>query len=200
MTRKPAILLGKGVPPSAPIRLLLSGLVVHGLLRSAAAAAGVGFGHFGVGGELHRLLGTFNGPTLLGSQCLAALGLVPGGVGLGRRLLPRRWLLLSSPLTLGRGRGRGRGQRRGDEVPLDEPSLDADAAVGQILATTVADLLLPVPPSTLGLEPRDDGGPLGRGVDPDPAVLVVHLFYCMGERGRMSGLSEGEIRARLDMR
>ena len=27
----------------------------------------------------------------------------------------------------------------------------------------------------VGLEPGDDGGPLGGGVDPDPAVLVVDL-------------------------
>ena len=155
------------MPPSAPVRLLLGRLVVHWLLRSAAAT-GVGVGHFGVGGKLHRLLGTFVGLVLVLTSVghsLAVLGLVPGVVGLGRRLL----LLLA----LGR-RGRG----RGDEVPLDEPSLDADAAVGRRLATAVADLLLPVSSGPLGLESGDDGGPLGGGVDPDPAVLVVHLVGC----------------------
>lgn len=162
------------MPPSAPVRLLLGRLVEHGLLR-AAAVAGVGVRHFGVGRKLHGLLGFFVRAGLGltvggGSSSLAALG----GLALGGLVRRRGCLAL-----LGGGRS--------DEISLDEPSLDADAPVGQGLATTVPNLLLPIAPSALGLEPCDDGGPLGGGVNSDPAVLVVDLqvgSYVSSERIR----------------
>lgn len=156
--------LGKGMPTSAPVRLLLGRLVEHGLLR-AAAVAGVGVRHFGIGRELHGLFGFFVRTSLemavgiRGSRCLPTLG---GGLALGGHGRRRRCLAL-----LGGGRG--------DEITLDEPSLDTDAPVGQGLATTVPDLLLPIAPRPLRLEPGDDGRPLGGGIDPNPSVLVVDL-------------------------
>ena len=151
--------------PSAPVRLLLGRLVVHGLLRSAAVAGvGLGVGHLGIGRKLHGLFGFLVRTSLDlaiyggGRRFLPALG----GLALGGLVGRRRCLAL-----LGGGRC--------DKVPLDEPSLDADAPVGQRLAAAVPDLLLPVAPGPLGLEPGDDGGPLGGGVDSDPAVLVVDL-------------------------
>ena len=150
------------MPTSAPVRLLLCRLVVHGLL-GATAAAGVGVGHFGIGGELHGLLGFLVRTSLglafcgRGSRRLPTLG---GGLALG--FIRRRCLAL-----LGGGRC--------DEITLDEASFDTDAPVGQRLATAVPDLLLPIAPRSLGLEPGNDGRTLGGGVDANPSVLVVHL-------------------------
>ena len=150
------------MPTSAPVRLLLGRLVVHGLLR-ATAVAGIGVGHFGIGGKFHGLLGflvrTSLGLAFCGRESRHLLTL---SGGLAPSLVGRRCLAL-----LGGGRC--------DEISLDEPSLDADAPVGQGLATAVPNLLLPIAPRPLGLEPGDDGGPLGGGVDSDPAVLVVYL-------------------------
>mmetsp|Transcript_38300 Transcript_38300/g.83228 ORF Transcript_38300/g.83228 Transcript_38300/m.83228 type:complete len:214 (-) Transcript_38300:36-677(-) len=90
----------------------------------------------------------------------------------------------------GRGRAGGssgsssRRRRSGGVIPLDEPSLDADASVGQGFATVVPDLLLPDPATSLGLEAGNDGGPFGGGVDPDAAVFVVHLLVLSERMGQ----------------
>mmetsp|Transcript_28509 Transcript_28509/g.62712 ORF Transcript_28509/g.62712 Transcript_28509/m.62712 type:complete len:201 (-) Transcript_28509:25-627(-) len=90
----------------------------------------------------------------------------------------------------GRGRAGGssgsssRRRRSGGVIPLDEPSLDADASVGQGFATVVPDLLLPDPATSLGLEAGNDGGPFGGGVDPNAAVFVVHLLVLSERMGQ----------------
>lgn len=59
---------------------------------------------------------------------------------------------------------------------LHESTLDSQSTIGKILSAVISNLFVPHPSSPFALESSNDSRSLGRGVDPDATIFVVHLF------------------------
>ena len=70
---------------------------------------------------------------------------------------------------------------------LHKASLDSQPTIGEILATIVSNFLVPYAPRPFALKPGNDSCPFGGGVDPNAAILVVHLVSNDEGEERMSG-------------